>query len=139
MTIKRYLAGYLRARDLAERYKREAEEIETIITSAAIDYTRARVQTSPQGDRWAEAIDKLINLHEAIAEATAEALEEAEKIQRDIDGVRDPVLREILFRRWIQGQTMEEIAEGMHRDLRWIYRLHARALRMVDHVHAMQK
>lgn len=134
MNAREILCGYIKNRELLEQYRREAEAIQTMLTSTAIDYTKEKVQTSPNGDRMVEAIDKLIALQNEITETMREALEQMEKVQRLITGIKDPVLREILWRRWIQGQKMEAIAEEMRRDLRWIYRLHARALRQIDHV-----
>ena len=45
-----------------------------------------------------------------------------------ISAVPDPVQREILTRRYIVGQSWEDIAECMNYNLRYIYKLHGAAL-----------
>lgn len=42
--------------------------------------------------------------------------------------VPDLTQREVLTRRYIIGQRWEDIAECMHYNLKWIYKLHGRAL-----------
>lgn len=139
MRAREILGGYIRNRDLIIQYRREAEAIETALTSVSIDYTREKVQATPNDDRMAEAIDKLMALQTEINDTMREAIEQMEKILRLISAIKEPVLRELLWRRWIRGQTMETIAEEMRRDVRWIYRLHARALRQIDHVMTTRK
>lgn len=49
-----------------------------------------------------------------------------------IDSVPDSLLSDILNRRYVHGQTWEQIAEDTHYTLRWVYILHGRALREVE-------
>lgn len=137
--MREILAGYLKSRKLYDEYKREAEELETLMTSVGIDYSRIKVQTSRTNDRWADIIDRLIELHESTIAQMEETLTQRQKIAELIDSIHEPQEHEILFRRWIKGESMEGIAAAMHHDVRWIYRLHKRALKeLTDHVQAMR-
>ena len=60
-----------------------------------------------------------------------ELYEAKREIQVAIMSVDNPVLREVLQRRYIDGETFEKMAVGMGREYRWIRRLHGRALQKI--------
>lgn len=49
-----------------------------------------------------------------------------------IDALPDARLRRVLHRRYLLGQSWPTIAQELHTDERWIYRLHNRALDMLE-------
>lgn len=51
-----------------------------------------------------------------------------QKAEEIISSVPNPTQREVLTRRYIIGQRWEDIAECMHYNLKWVYKLHGRAL-----------
>ena len=50
------------------------------------------------------------------------------EIYRAIRTVEDPTRRLLLEYRYIHGLTWEQVAERMGYDLRWVHRLHGKAL-----------
>lgn len=51
-----------------------------------------------------------------------------QSVEQSIQTVPNEQLRDILRRRYIDGDRMEKIAEDLSLDCRWVRRLHARAL-----------
>lgn len=45
-----------------------------------------------------------------------------------IEQLDDPRIQEILTRRYVSDESYEDIAEAMHYDIRWVYRLHQQGL-----------
>ena len=89
------------------------------------------------GDNSIEnAVLKVVEYEEKINAEIDELVNKRLGIERTIQTVDDEVLREILTRRYLQFQKWERIAVEMHLDLRWVYRLHGRALKqltIIDH------
>lgn len=86
----------------------------------------------PRGDGGG---DKLLDAVQHIADLDAEINREIDRlvalrqrIEQSIAGVHDERLRDILRRRYIDGDRMEQIAVDLCLDYRWVRRLHARAL-----------
>lgn len=49
-----------------------------------------------------------------------------------IEALDDWRIQEILTRRYVGHESFEAIAEAMHYDLRWIYRLHQQGLELIN-------
>ena len=82
------------------------------------------------------AVQKVLEYEERINEEIGKLVDKRLEIEATINKVNDEVLREILVRRYLNYQKWDRIAIEMHRDLRWIYRLHGRALSkltIIDH------
>ena len=126
---KKELWQYMDAKKEYERTLAKIEEIEAQITNVSIDYSKERVKTSVVAyDTLANVIDKLTALrNEAILQADAMA-DKMIKAYGYIEKVKDPTHREILQRRYIQGEQWESICYNMGFSWAHIHRLHKEAL-----------
>lgn len=124
--IKRRLKAFKDARILYQKAKDESEQIATLLTSAAIDYSKVKVQTSPHD--FTDTMARLVDLHNECVKRMAECVTAMEDTARLIDLVEEPELRDILSRRYLRLDHWPDIAESLNKDERWIYRLHGRAL-----------
>lgn len=88
---------------------------------------KERVQTSSQG-----GIEKLVEAEEMAMERVNEEWDSLIKMRmaaKDIiRKLEDEKERAILRRRYILGQKWETVAVEMSLDLKWVYKLHGRAL-----------
>lgn len=133
MTSKEYLS---QVRKMDSRLKLIGLKIEKL--RSALDYRSPALEGSGGGssaDRLPDTISLIVDYEQQAEELRQEYIAKYKEIDRSIAAVPDPVLREVLERRYLFYQRWEQIAEEMHRDLRWIYRLHGRALACikVDH------
>lgn len=133
MTAKEYLS---QVRKMDSRLKLIGLKVEKL--RSALDYRSPALEGSGSGssaDRLPDTISLIVDYEQQAEELRQEYIAKYKEIDRSIAAVPDPVLREVLERRYLLYQRWEQIAEEMHRDLRWIYRLHGRALACikVDH------
>lgn len=50
------------------------------------------------------------------------------RLIQTIEQLDDPRIQEILTRRYLNDESYEDIAEAMHYDIRWVYRLHQQGM-----------
>ena len=77
---------------------------------------------------WTVTADRVIELEQRYNEKIREMCRLKQAAQDAIDLVEEARLRELLELYYLDGYTWEQVAETMHLDLRWVYRLHGRAL-----------
>lgn len=90
------------------------------------------------GNAWApgtplqDDVAQELRLAEAgLEHRVAELCVARRRVEAAIRSVDDEVLREILERRYLDAQTLEQIADAMHYTNRHVSRLHRRALELV--------
>lgn len=131
---KEFLNQYKNALITIRNLEAEAKELETLATKTTIGTNDERVQSSGRKDRMAELATKLADVEMEIMEKRTEALAVMRKVGRVIISVENPDYRHLLHMRYIERHTWEEIAVEMHRNYRWILRLHGRALETVAEI-----
>ena len=129
MTAKEFLR---RAREVDRRVDEAQERAEQL--RAKLEAGRmSSVTGMPRGGGadWTETADKLIELERVVNQRTRELVRWKLAAIDAIRAVEEPRLSEVLELYYIDGLTWEQVAQRMGRDVRWVYRLHGRALMMV--------
>jgi DNA-directed RNA polymerase specialized sigma24 family protein len=129
MTAKEFLR---RARDIDRRVDEATERAERI--RAKLEAGRMSSLTGmPRGGGadWTETADRLIELERVVNARTREWVRWKLDAIDAIRSVGEPRLAEVLELYYIDGLTWEQVAQRMGLDLRWVYRLHGRALMCV--------
>ena len=129
MTYPEKIAYLYRYRDAVRREKTIADEIEALRTEAA-RVTQALTGMPGGGDGQAipRAVERILDAQQRLAAEAARCAAARAEVRAAIDTVPDPLRRDILTRRYILGQRWEYIAVTLDRDLRWVLRLHHRAV-----------
>jgi hypothetical protein len=83
---------------------------------------------SGSADRMPDTISKIMEYEQHAAQLQTAYVDKYIEIDRAIHSVEDDTMREVLERRYLLYQKWEQVADEMHKDIRWIYRLHGRAL-----------
>ncbi|MBR1382193.1 MAG: hypothetical protein IJ555_00030 [Ruminococcus sp.] len=132
MTTKDYLRQIKKLDNRIEIDRRKIEKLR-----AVLDYKPPSGGSGSGGsaDRIPDTLAKIMEYEEQAERLKKIYIEIYETAEQAVKAVEDPVLREVLERRYFLYQKWEEIAKEMNRDIRWIYRLHGRALKEVkiDH------
>lgn len=81
---------------------------------------------------WTVTADKVIDLERRLNGQIREMCRLKQDAMDAIDRVEESRLREVLELYYLDGYTWEQVAETMKTDLRWVYRLHGRALLQVE-------
>ena len=141
MNDTRQAKAYLwRVRDAERELKRLEEEYEQaksdILHLKAMEYNKDKVSNSRIGD-LSDAIAALEGYAERIAKQWDKLIALREDAKARIEQIEDGRYRDVLVRRYLQGQSWEWIAAGMGYEFRYMLKLHGLAL--VAFVSAMTK
>lgn len=130
MTYDEKLAFLRRYRDAQRTMRRLLEELAQLRAEAASVSQALSGIPSGGGDGQAipRAVERIADAESRLASAYGTALAERSRVKDAIDTVPDPLRRDILTRRYILGQRWERVAADLDRDLRWVLRLHHRAV-----------
>ena len=126
MTAKEFLR---RARSVNRRVDEAQERVERL--RARLEAGRmSSITGMPRGGAqdWTATADKLIELERRVNERTRELVRWKLMAMDAIDLVDEARQREVLELYYIDGFTWEQVAQRMQLDVRWVYRLHGRAL-----------
>jgi len=137
---KKAKAYLWRVRDAERELKRLEEEYDQaksdILHLKAMEYDKDRVSNSRIGD-LSDAIATLESCAERIAKQWNKLIALREGAKARIEQIEDGRYRDVLVRRYLQGQSWEWIAAGMGYEFRYTLKLHGLAL--VAFVSAMTK
>ena len=129
--IKQVRAYLWRVRDAERELKLLEQEYEQakadILHLKAIQYDADKVSGGKIGD-LSDAIAVLEGYAERINEQWDKLIALRREAKGLIEQIADGRYRDVLTRRYLQGQTLEEIAVDLRYNYRWIKRLHGRAM-----------
>lgn len=128
MTAKEYLS---QARYLDLRINSKIQQVAALnelATRATSSLTGMPRNPSPAASSMAEAINKIIDLQDEINHDIDDLVDLKQKISEAIKAVEDVEYQTILEKRYLCFQSWEEIAASMNYEIRWLYRLHGKAL-----------
>ena len=126
----------MEVKDWLLRGKAAKLEIEALLTARQQAFQLAclppsgggeRVQVS-RGNRQEERLLALASLEEEIDRQVAALYVILGEISHAVSQVEEPILRVLLTERYINDKTWEQVADSMGYDLRWVHRLHKRAV-----------
>ena len=124
----------------AKEFLRQARSVDRRVDEATerVDRLRAQLEAGrmssvtgmPRGGAkdWTETADRLIELEQRVNAQVREMVRWKLAAIDAIDAVEEVRLREVLELYYIDGFTWEQVAQRMGVDLRWVYRLHGKAL-----------
>ncbi len=131
MTAKEFLSKYQQYSSSIEAKTEKVAQLKSQSQSVAMVF-REKVQTSKQ----VNATERIISHHLDMQKDIEEDIIRLKKIQKDISLVIrktcDDMQREVVERKYINGQTFEKIAEKTFLSQRQIYRIHGKALEKIE-------
>lgn len=130
MTYDEKIAFLRRYRDAQRTMRRLLEELQQLQAEATSVSQALSGMPSGGGDGQAipRAVERIADAESRLVSAYGAALSERNRVKDAIDTVPDPLRRDILTSRYILGQRWEYIAVTLDRDMRWVLRLHHRAV-----------
>lgn len=126
-TPKEYLRQLRTAEIKIEQKEEELERLKASLESISTGTDGERVQTTPR-DRLSEEVPIIADLEEEINSDLGALLMLRNKIINEIHSMDNPVYMDILYKRYVQYKSLEEIAVEMSYSYRWIKHLHGIAL-----------
>ncbi len=128
MDAKQYLA---QAYYLDKRINSKIEQVASLrelASKATASIHAERVSGTSQRSPMENAVLKLIDLEYEINDDIDRLVDLKRELNAFISEIDNQAYRIVLELRYLNGNTWEEVADVMGYDLRWIYRLHGKAL-----------
>ena len=125
---KEYLNGIKYKRKQLDRFKKRRADLHFDVSFGGIDYSADRVQTTPD-NKLEKAMIRLSERMEYLDEKIYELSVEIDDRLNSIEAVTNNTYRDILFKRYSQYKTFEEISVDMGYDYHYVCNLHGDALK----------
>lgn len=140
MTAMKYLLQIDRLDKQINNKQFEIYQLKELATSVkAVTYDTDRVQTSLEGDKIGNAISKIVEEEDKLANLVMKYMAKKRKIIDQIEQLDKPIYARILFLRYVERKTYEEIACETCYSFRNVTRLHKKALAEFENMHLAQK
>lgn len=124
---KEYLRQLHRLELCIEQRQEELNRLRELIGSHAVDYGE-RVQTSPSADSIPNEVIRRAELEADISRKIERFLQLKHKIINEIQSLDNAVYVNILYKRYVEYKSLDEIAEKMNYSYVHMKRLHGYAL-----------
>lgn len=132
MSVKIFL-NTIRSIDMMIDCKLEQiEELRSLLTGGALRYDKENVQTSLSNDLLPDTIANIIDLEQKINEDIDELIKRKEKARVLIEMLEDEGKKIVLYKRYFDNKTFEEISVECGYSWRHVHRLHGNALRELE-------
>lgn len=129
---KEYLRSYIYLKRKEQHIAEEIEAVRTRYIGHAITYSDMPKAHDSEHD-LSDYIVEVDALLRTLQKRQAEAVVAYRQIEAAVERMEDPKEKELLRLRYLQDMKWEDVAERMTYDLRWIHRLHGKALEHFDH------
>jgi DNA-directed RNA polymerase specialized sigma subunit len=132
MNVKNFLNKIRKIDLLIDTKLEEVSALRDRLTNITVNTEHERVQTSMQGDKFADTIAKIIELEEKVNADIDLLVNYKSRASELIEKLDDDILKVILYKRYFEGRTFEEIAVTINYSWRWTCKLHGRALQKLN-------
>ena len=128
MTTKQYLNQIDRINRMINNKLAEIYQLKTMVCSISVSVNEDKVQSSSDKDKLGSSVAKIVDLENEINNAIDVYVDKKERIVSQIDSIKDIMEYQVLFSRYIEHKTFEQIAEDNDYSVRQILRIHGNAL-----------
>lgn len=132
MEGKDFLQQYQQVLTDIRNLEAEAKEVENLAMSSTLCIDRERVQSFGRQDRMAELATKVVDIEHQILVERMQALDTLKSVREVIQEIENKNYRRLLYQKYIEDHTWEQIAEEMSYSVKHIYKMHGRALQEVN-------
>lgn len=131
--VKDYLKDIKSKRQYLQRLKERRASLHLDVSFGGIDYSADRVQSTPK-NKLEEAMIQLSERIEELDEKIAKVSIEIDNRISSIEKLSDEVYRNILFKRYAEDKTLEQISVEMGYAYNYTCNIHGDALRELSKV-----
>lgn len=131
MRAKEYLQQLRRLDTVIDQKIKELDDLKVKSTCiGGFDYSKERVQTSPSGDApYVRTVSRMIDLNEEINRDIDDFVGRKYKIINEIQSLENTKHIQILFKKYVEYKTFEQISVEMNYTYQYIVLLHGHALK----------
>lgn len=134
MTAKEYLTRIRQQRFVLREVQKELAEVQADIVSIKASSLSEKVSGTKESD-IADRYIKLERYNDEVAEERDKLIDMRREAKAMIDQLPNKVEQGVLYARYINAGSWEQIAVDMHYSWKGIFKLHGRALQSFEKVH----
>ena len=136
MTAKEYLQQiYIIQRKLKRLEARREDIRNDLYAVGSSQLNPVHVQTSMTGDKMAELVARVDEVEREIIQEIQLLTETKQRIISEIESMQNENYKQLLFDRYILCKKWEWIALDRDKGVRWIFRMHGKALNAFEKSH----
>ena len=132
MTAKEYLGQYRSLKTDIDCKTEQLKELRELAES--VSHSSSTCGSCGASDKVGKTVAKIIDQENEIRCKIYEFLELKKEIESTISKVEDPLLRQLLILKYINGREWVHIADSMNYGIRQVFRLHGKALLKIKDV-----
>ena len=135
MKAKEYLLQIETLQTKIEQKRQRAKEYrELALTSGGFDYSKERVQTSNLGGQIENPVIRYISLEQEISEDVLNLQQIKDKITREIHNINNADFIKMLYKRYVECESLWSIAKDMGYSYDRIRHIHGEALKEFEKI-----
>lgn len=135
MKAKEYLQQLKRLDTLIDQKIKELNELRSMSTVGAVDYSTERVQSSHSQDApFVRIVHKMIELEQEINSEIDTFVDKKHRIINQIQKLKNPDYISLLFKRYVEFKKFETIAIEMNYTYQYILNMHGYALKTFEEI-----
>jgi hypothetical protein len=135
MKAKEYLLQIETLQTKIEQKRQRAKEYrELALTSGGFDYSKERVQTSNLGGQIENPVIRYIALEQEISEDVLNLQQIKDKITREIHNINNADFIKMLYKRYVECESLWSIAKDMGYSYDRIRHIHGEALKEFEKI-----
>ena len=129
MTTRQYL-NQIRLLDVQINHRiKQADDIRAkAFLLSAVDTTKDKIQTSPSSDAGLRYVDRYVDMEREIDALIDKYIDTKNRIIGEIHALEDERFVRVLYYRYVEYLTYNDIAERMNYSKDYVFRLHREAL-----------
>ena len=128
MNAKDFMMRGINLERRVETIKEQIEHYKALVNDCSVTYSDSPKSTA-SNYKLEDCTQKIMDLEEELCSAMADLVDVTCKIARAIQKLDNYDYQDLLVMRYVLGKTWEKIAEDMNYELRYIHKLHGKALR----------
>lgn len=128
MTTKDYLKQIEHLEKKIKNKTKEMFEMRVLASSISISNDADRVQSSGSKDKLGDSVAKIVDIENEISEIVEEYTKQRQKIIQQIDTMSEMNYYDVLYERYVNGESFDYIASSMGYCTRQVLRIHGEAL-----------
>lgn len=132
MTAKQYLGQIERLDRMISNKTIEIQQVENQLYNIKSIMNDCKVQTSGSKDRLGDSVSKLVDLQNELSNLIDSYVAKRQEIIKIIEKVRETNRYDLLFKKYVEQKSFEQIACEMNYSLVHIKRIHKLALDEVN-------
>lgn len=130
MNAKDFLMRGINLERRVDTIKEQIEHYKALVNDCSVTYSDSPKSTA-SNYKLEECTQKIMDLQEELCEAMADLVDVTCEISRAIQKIENYDYHDLLVKRYVLGEPWEKIATDLGYELRYIHKLHGRALQEI--------